>query len=355
MGMLDHAVNRAGVWSANSPPPLLPMISLRLRILSLSAILLLTACGQEETVPSPPANQPDKTALRQALFEPLEPAAFQKAIEAARAGGVSEQAIVEARFLTLIDLGDYPGIAKLVPELETLNASFDIKNSAIFATSEEWLSVIQYTKALAALEAKDETAFKKHITEAFWLSPRQAAIFAPHIDRLRLKAAMAKVHLDFQRTFKNEETGLPASLQSVAGDSGHVLLHFWSPWSRECADNLPDFIATSRELANHNIAVASILAEPDPEALPDAKSFRADIPDKVAGAWLLDDIDSPTAQLLRVQVLPTFVLADTNGTILFNGHPSDPELWSTLQRVAPNITRPPVQPEEILPSAPPAE
>ena len=229
------------------------MNPLRLRILSLSGFLLLTACGQEEVVPVKPAAEPDPVALRQALFEPLEPAAFQSAVEAARAGGVSEQAIAEARFLTLIDRGDFPGIAKLVPELESLNAGFDLKNSAIFSTTEEWLSVIQYAKALAALEAGDQPAFKTHITEAFWLSPRQGAIFAPHIDRLRLKQAMTKVRLDFQRSFKNEETGLPAPLQSVAGSSKVLLLHFWSPWSRECTDNLPDFIATCKELAKNDI------------------------------------------------------------------------------------------------------
>ena len=314
--------------------------------LALSAALLLTACGQEEAPAKAAPSKADTTALRKALFEPLEPGAFQQAIAAARAGGVHEQAIMEARFLTLIDLGNHAGIGQLVPEMKTLDAAFDIKNSAIFSTREEWHSVIEYSQALAALEKNDRKAFKQHITEAYWLSPRQGTVFAPHIEQLRLKDAMKKVRLDFERTFAIEDTGQQVSLKSIAGDTNHLLLHFWSPWSQECEAYLGDFTATSNELAKNKIAVAAVLAEPSPEVMPDSKLFRDAITEPVACSWLVDDKDEPITRLFRVQNLPTVVLADSNGVILFNGHPSDPALWNALQQVAPNITRPTLLPED---------
>jgi hypothetical protein len=352
--MFDRCSHGAGVLHPAERLSDMSMIS-PLRILALSGTLLLSACGQDESAPPKPSKPEDRIALKQALFEPLEPAAFEKAVAAARAGGVNEQAIIEARFLSLIDRADYAGIAKLVPDLETRNASFELKDSAIFATTEEWLAVVQYARALAALEQDDKAAFKKHITEAFWLSPRQGAIFGPHIERLRLKEAMSRVRIDFQRSFINEETGQPVTLKAVAGDSTHLLFHFWSPWSRECEINLPDFIATSKELARNDVAVASVLAEPDPAAVPDAGNFRSNITEKISVTWLIDDNTAPTTQLLRIQNLPTMVLADTNGSILFNGHPSDPELWSALQKVAPNVVRPAVDAADPPSLLPPSE
>ena len=63
---------------------------------------------------------------------------------------------------------------------------------------EDWLAVIEYVQAIAALKKGDKAAFKTHITEAFWLSPRQASAFAPHIDRMRLEEAMRAVKIDFE-------------------------------------------------------------------------------------------------------------------------------------------------------------
>src|SRR5690606_11593641 len=131
----------------------------------------------------------------------------------------------------------------------------------------------EYVQAIAALKKDDKTAFKKHITEAFWLSPRQGAAFAPHIDRLRLAEAMAAVKIDFPRVALRPLSGGEAvTLGSITEGKKALLLHFWSPWSRECEASMPDFSATARELLARDFAVVSILPENSAKVLDDARA-----------------------------------------------------------------------------------
>src|SRR5690606_6927618 len=120
--------------------------------------------------------------------------------------------------------------------------TFKIENSQIFAVREDWLAVTEFVQALAALAESDHTTFKQHITEAFWLSPRQASAYAPYIDRLRLDQAMQAVKLDFT-TIKLAplEGGEAVELDRLMEGKQGLLLHFWSPWSRESEATMPDF------------------------------------------------------------------------------------------------------------------
>ena len=325
-------------------------------ILGMSVGLLLSACGQNDT--AAPASRPDKeqiAVLTRALFEPKDPAGFQSAIKAARAGSISEQSILEARFLFLIDQRDDAGIAGMVPDLLAQEDNFKVEDSAIFGFKEEWLAVIQFAKALAALQKNDQAGFKSYITEAYWLSPRQASVFTPYIEELRLQEEMNKVRIDFQQVFLEQDSTNKTSLQTICGDAGHILLHFWSPWAQECVASTDDFTATTNELAKNKVPVVAILAEASPDILPEATAFRADLAPNTAATWLIDDPKQPLARLLRIADLPTVALLDTSGSVLFNGHPSDPKLWNRLQQVAPNLVRPTVQPATPSPDQTPSE
>jgi peroxiredoxin len=308
----------------------------------LTGVFLCTACGE-----SPPAEVPtpaNKEELLQTLFEAQDKASLQATIAEARKAGISEQAILEARFVALVDEGDNAAIGKLAADLEKAAKNFRTEDSAIFAAKEEFLAVLEYARALAALETGDHEGFERHIKEAFWLSPNQGPAFAPHIERLRLDQAMAQLQFNFERNVILQESGKSVSLAEARGEASHVLLHFWSPWSEECAAFLEDFIATSNELTENGIAVISILAETSPEALPDAKSFVADTENKPACTWILDDPKDPLSTELRLTNLPTFVLIHKDGRVLFNGHPAEEGLWNQLKQAVPTIERPAVDP-----------
>ena len=299
---------------------------------------LLTAHAQ----PIPPLDgPPPETPLERLFSERESKEKFDEAVAAAKKAGATDQAVLEGKFLFNVDQHEDEAIAALLPEFEKQSAAFNLEESEIFSTVEDWLAVFEYVKAIAALKDGDKDAFKKHITEAFWLSPRQGAAFAPHIDRLRLEEAMGAVRIDFSQKYPQLLPGdppIPLSEQ-IAGKKA-LLLHFWSPWSRECEESMPDFIITAAELLKNDIAVASVLPENSTDAQIEARELVKQLGDKALGGWLVDKKQGSLNRLLRVQSVPNFVLISSDGGVLFNGHPADSTLWESLAKVNPSIVRP---------------
>ncbi|BCX49144.1 alkylhydroperoxide reductase/thiol protein [Haloferula helveola] len=265
--------------------------------------------------------------------------ALEAAITKARELGATEQAILEARFLFHVDRREDAELAAMAPGMLAQRDKFRLSESQIFAVKEDWLAVVEYVQAIAALQKDDREGFKKHITEAFWLSPRQGAAFAPHIERLRLKDAMAKARVDFNLPLP-DLAGRPTSIGQLAGDNKAVLLHFFSPWSRECEESMADLRAVAKELAKHGIALVSIVGEPGPEALTDTNAILGALSEPAPGAWVADHADKPLSRLLRIESAPSMVLVEADGKIRFNGHPADDELWKELRKIAPECRQP---------------
>jgi hypothetical protein len=303
----------------------------------------LAAAEKSKRAAAPPVAtlaSPREAALERLLSERASPAALQAAIAQARKQNISEQVILEARFLFLVDRHDDEALGALLPEFIKHRKTFSLEDSKTFATKEDWLAVNEYVEAIAALNMGDKDAFKKHITEAFWLSPRQGAAFAPHIERLHLEEAMRSIKIDLAAEFTTINSGAPESLKNLMGDDKALLLHFWSPWSDESAADMPDFIITAKTLVSNKIAVISILPEDSAEVLADARAALKALGKKLPGAWLIDNKSQALNRQLRVQTLPTMVLVASDGGILFNGHPAEDALWLALRKIHPAIQRP---------------
>ncbi len=293
-----------------------------------------------EPVKAPADAAAREEALESLLAERGSPAALRRAITIAREAGVSEQSVFEARFLFLVDRRDDDGIAALQEDFTKLDTTFKLGESAVFATREDWQAVGEYIKALAALKQGDKAAFKRHITEAFWLSPQQGAAFAPHVEKLRLEEAMSAVRIDFDRDFKTNNGTEAQSLKKIMADRKALLLHFWTPWSDGAEDGMPDFTATARLLEKHGVAVASVLAGDSPKLLKDGAESIRSLGASPPGAWIVDDTEQPMHRMLRVRGYPTMVLAGADGKVIFNGDPADDALWSALRAIHPDIIRP---------------
>lgn len=287
-----------------------------------------------------PNPSPREVALDNLLSERDSAGALEAVVKAARENGIAEQAILEARFLYHVDRREDDAVAAMLPEFLKQRELFKIEDSAIFGVKEDWLAVTEYVQAIASLKKGDKDAFKSHITEAFWLSPRQASAFAPHIERLRLEESMRGVKIDFETRLIPLAGGDAVSLSSLMPDKKAMILHFWSPASRECEASMPDFVITAKALAEKGVAVVSILSDSKPETIADARTMIRPLGPEASGAWLLDSKDSPFARELRVQTLPVFVLVSNEGRVLFNGDPSDDGLWDALRKIDPLITRP---------------
>ena len=294
----------------------------------------------QQEMPEESPMSPKEDAIEQLLSERESPEAMQKAIAAARALKISEQAILEARFLFHVDRAEDKEIAALLPEFLAFKDKFKLNDSEIFAGLDDWLAVTEYVQALAALEKGDKDGFKQHITEAFWLSPQQGVVFAPHIDRIRVMDSMKSVRIDFKKDYKDTLTVKPVTLGAILGDKKGLLLHFWSPWSEECEATLADFLITADYLAANNVAAVSILPETSAKVIADAKTMLAAAERKISGSWIVDSEKNSISALLKVQSVPSVVLVSSDGSILFNGHPTDEKFWGSLEKINPNIVRP---------------
>ena len=310
-----------------------------LRLLLAGLLFFGMPLRAQEEPPETPMT-PRQDAIEELLSERDSLEALKKAADAARALGVSEQAVLEARFLFHVDRSEDAEIAALLPQFLGMKDKFKLADSEIFGSADDWLAVVEYVQALAALEKGDKAGFKQHITEAFWLSPKQGAAFAPHIDRIRLMDAMKEVKVDFAKSYKDTFGGKDVTLGDVIGERRAVLLHFWSPWSRECEATLTDFFITAEHLLAKGVAVASVLPETSEKVVADAKAMLTASEKKVPGSWIVDTEKNPISARLKVQSVPAVVLISAEGRILFNGHPTDDEFWKALEKIDPGIVRP---------------
>ncbi len=295
--------------------------------------------AQVEPPPETPM-APKENAIEQMLSERASSEAMDKAVNAARELGVSEQAILEARFLFHVDRAEDAEIAALLPEFEKRKTDFKLEDSEIFAAEDDWLAVAEYVRAIAALRQGDSAGFKTHITEAFWLSPKQGAAFAPHIERMRLMDAMKAVQVSFDKKYQDVLTDRTISFSEVLGEKKGILLHFWSPWSRECEATLADFFLTAEHIIPKGVAVVSILPETSAKVSEDAKAMVKATEKNIPGQWIVDSKKAPVSHQLKVQSVPIVVLLSAEGRVLYNGHPAEENFWKALETLSPNIERP---------------
>ncbi len=286
------------------------------------------------------AQEPEKANVLEKIFTLRDPNMFTKAMEEAKQSGVHPQALLEAKFLFLVDTGTNAQIAALTEEMKQLKETFSLKHSQIFSVKEDWLAVVHYTQALAALEQNDRTAFRAHITEAFWLSPRQASAYAPHIEQLHLDDAMTKIQLKPEHSFLYHTKEGSTTLQEILTDKKAALLYFWSPWSREVETTFSDFKALAKLCEQHNITTLAIHSDTNPESMLDAKSFIESQQTTIAFEWIIDQQEQPLAQMMRVQRHPTIVLLSTEGYVLYNGTLDNKQLWIELKEISPELIKP---------------
>ena len=300
--------------------------------LYLSLVLGLSA--QEES-------GPDREALISSLMEARDEASFNAAYLAGSKAGLPEQTLIEARFLFLVDEGNQAALAAYAPVLQKQLPKFSVDDSTIFSVKEDFAGVVEYVLALDALEKKNDDLFKKHITEAFWLSPAQAGLFEPLITENRLKKAMAGLTLDLGERLEDQtKPGTQTSIKEIMGEAKATLLHFWSPWVQQSIEGMPDYSEVATMLERNGVPAISILLTGTEDSRKDADTFLKDAGGDLPGRWLVDREKRSLVSTFRVQNFPVVVLLSSEGKVLFNGSPGNPVLWEKLKTINPEISRP---------------
>jgi len=291
-----------------------------------------------------PAQEPPPTPredLINALMEARDEKAFSEAYLAGTKGGLPEQTLIEARFLYLVDEADQAALAAYAPVLQKQLSKFSVGDSTIFSVREDFESIVEYTLALDALQKNNEELFKKHIIEAFWLSPAQAGLFEPLITEARLKKAMRKITLDLDDSFENQEkVGTTTTLKNIIGESPAILLHFWTPWVQPSLAGMPAYSAIAKTLTDNGIPSLSVLLTGTSDSRKDADDFLTSTQGSIPSHWIIDREKRSLVSLFRIQNFPVVILVSKEGKVLFNGNPGDPVFWAVLEKLNPAIKQP---------------
>ncbi len=275
----------------------------------------------------------------QALFDTREPALFKKLLSEAPEKDISKQALLEARFLYYIDHSQFDQIATLSKELKAQRPHFQLKNSQIFSTREDWESVVQYSLALKALEDQDKETFEQRIKEAFWLSPKQANIFGHHIEEYRMTQHMNLFEFPYEHEITPLGTTASISISNLLQKQpGHLLLYLWSPWNHLCVQEHEWYLSLHKSFKEHPITSLALIIEENEEASADAMKQIKGL--KEPHHWFQNSTQPSLQQLLRIDSSPSFVLISPTGKVLFNNSSSHPNFIPLLKKELKNWNPP---------------
>lgn len=256
---------------------------------------------------------------------------LEKAVVEGQKAGMPAQVAAEAKLVWGLRHQDAAFMEKSLPELEAAAKDFKAENSVSLGSKEDFLGLVSYIKAMVAMKKGNDDDFKKHITEAFWLSPEQAQLFAQAVQSQRTKKKMASVTVDLKGSLTTSK-GEPTSLAAQLGKNKAIYLDFWASWCGPCIAGMPELKKRAAYLSKHGITVAGMNTEADEAIAEKTRTEKGmDLP------WLVETKDKALSDLLGISTLPRVVLLSPEGKVLFNGFADEPELWTVLKTLDPAI------------------
>lgn len=277
------------------------------------------------------------------LFTERDKNKFPQVVTKAKELGIHKQIILEATFLFYVDTENYKGIASLSDTFKEHLNKFNLDTSKIFTTKEQWQSVIQYSLALQALQKNDHSTFKKHITEAYWLSPETASAFSHHITNHRNKKIMKQITIQQNRMLPNLLDQKSTSFKQLINNKKALILRFWSPWNQQLDTTYPIIENIAKQCKDNKITFASIITGQDKQLVTAAKESITQATTKLPSLWLMDPNKKSIAKQLRISDLPTIVIITKEGKISYHGAPNNKSLWDNLTKIEPAIQKPNIE------------
>ena len=161
------------------------------------------------------------------------------------------------------------------------------------------------------------------------MGPRIQAFMRP-----RMEAAQARERNEEKKLMANLKVPMDLEIQTSAGEKTTlgdlakgkkgVLLDFWASWCGPCMNLMPELQKKAEKLGSKGILVAGM----NTENADKAESVRKKR--KIGFTWLVEPEGRPLSQMLKINSIPRMILVAPDGKVLFNGHPMDDELVSTL-------------------------
>ena len=119
-------------------------------------------------------------------------------------------------------------------------------------------------------------------------------------------------------------------------DADFVLLDFWGTWCGPCLDSIPHLVELQKKYGPGRLKVVGIACEDVP---PDQRKAKVDEVARQLGInypILLSTMDGkpcPVQRALQVQAMPTMILVDRRGQVLWRDSGSTPAVENRLDRI----------------------
>ena len=128
--------------------------------------------------------------------------------------------------------------------------------------------------------------------------------------------------------------GKPVRFQEL--DADYVLLDFWGTWCGPCLNSIPHLVALQKKYDPSKLRVVGIASEEVPPEQRKAKIEEVSRKLGINYSVLLSGMDGkpcPVQQALQVQAMPTMVLLDRKGQVLWRSTGATPATQDRLDRV----------------------
>ena len=124
-----------------------------------------------------------------------------------------------------------------------------------------------------------------------------------------------------------DTAGNDTTVRAAMGNNRAMLIDFWAEWCGPCIQGMPNLKREAEELAEFGIAVAGMNVDGDAAAAKRvSKRFGMEnLP------WLLEPKSQPFSDKYDIRSIPQVILVTADGEVLFQGHPSKPELGEALE------------------------
>lgn len=272
-------------------------------------------------------------ALRASAID--QEADFDAAYATAEKVGIDAPTLLESKVLRLLGSGDLQAVLALIPALEENVDSFAIGEGGFFSTKTQAHGLLENLKAMKAREEGDWAAFEAHVKEGFWKSPELSNMFGisrlvtDRHNSLAQKEAMDSLRLPLDLAIQSVD-GTTTTLGDMVSGKKAVLLDFWASWCGPCIALMPELKHKADVLPSQGVYVAGMNTDRSNQlrlAREVQEKHGMDMP------WLIEPESSPYSTALMINSIPRMILVGPEGNVLFNGHPMDPELSSTLSSI----------------------
>lgn len=261
---------------------------------------------------------------------------FAAELAAGVEAGMPADWILEAEIIRALSTGNAAAMFDLIPRIDAAGEEFRFGLERDFYSAQQLSGFADVLRCVVAYREGDTEGFEKYAVSSYEKAPDFNGAFgigellAQQRREEAQEAAMADFRVPMDMVLANAE-GESKSLAEWMGDDEVMLVDFWASWCGPCIRLMPSLKEKQEKLSKQGVFVAGINTDRR-DQLNNATTVREQH-GMESVPWLLDRNGGDLSGMLMVDSIPRMVLIDRDGSVLYNGHPSDPSLGVALAKV----------------------